>query len=560
MLLFANFAIVFNSGGYFSPNAAQNPLLNTWSLSVEEQFYLVFPIVLLVAWWLGSKLKRPIFIPVVIVALGAAISFGLAVLAASGWSPKAGAALISFYSPVTRVWEFAAGALLLLLTRKLSRSTPTRSVVLAILGLALMLISVFTISEGTPFPGAWTLLPVGATVLLLLAGETGSNFVSRALATRPMAYVGDRSYSLYLWHWPFIVFAMILWPGNELVVLVAVLLSIPVALASFRWVEQPLRLRREIRGWKFMGLIALVMVPPIALSQMLGFGARNDWGNSNITSARAAVNSAGEHLRGECVDDASIGGNNEFNAGACTLNPDATGTPIFLVGDSNSVIYSEALLDIAEEQGRPLVMHASALCPFIDVIRTSEHGEDADRACRDYYEQTMNDLTSAGAGTVVIGESSGYWYEENLDIVESSVSSDPGDSDRSSLLRSGLTSTVNTLENAGLQVILVTPNYQFRNSVSLELCNTLGLIRGTCPGSVTEASALQGQMLAKADVTDVAQTLAVPLIDVSELQCPRGVCGPMSNGMPVYLDASHLSPSLLALSAPQFAEAFKQSK
>ena len=556
MLLFANFAIVFNSGGYFSPSAEQNPLLNTWSLSVEEQFYLVFPVVLLLAWWVGAKLKKTISVSFLIVLLGACVSFGLAVLASSGWSPQVGAALISFYSPVTRAWEFAAGALLFLLTRGISRSRPASAAVIGILGLLLLLLSVFVITEATPFPGVWTLLPVSAALLLLLAGELGSNVISRVLASKPLAYIGDRSYSLYLWHWPFIVFALILWPHNQLAVLLAVLASIPISLASFAFVEQPLRLRRGIRGVKFWSLVAVVVIPPIIVSQFLGFGARNSWGNERVSSAVELRATTGQALREECVDDASIGGNNVASIDSCIFNGAATGAPIYLVGDSNSAIYADALMGLAEESGRPLILRAAALCPFIEIRRLSVHGSAADKACQDFYARTVEEIAAAQGGTVVIAESSGYWYETNLQIEAVASEGSTAEGSRSEVLSRGLESTVKRLQAEGNQVVLVTPNYQFDRVVSLEKCTNIGLITGACPGSLAESEAEPGQVEAKSSVSAVGAQLGIPVIDVADLQCPEGSCGPSSNGMPTYIDASHMSPSLLALASARFARAF----
>ena len=98
--------------------------------------------------------------------------------------------------------------------------------------------SLWLISETTVFPGPWTLLPVAGTVLLLLAG-THRNAVSQVLGTNPMVKVGDWSYSIYLWHWPFIVFAIYLWPFNSYSAVVAALISLAPALASYRWSNNP---------------------------------------------------------------------------------------------------------------------------------------------------------------------------------------------------------------------------------------------------------------------------------------------------------------------------------
>lgn len=558
MLFLANVAIAFNSGDYFSPNAAHNPLLNTWSLSVEEQFYILFPLILFLAWRFGKHHGRSQLFAFVTIALLAIISFGIALMASLGWSPSPGAALVGFYSPVTRAWEFAAGALLFLVTNRAMQKRQLLSMILSMVGAILLIVSVFSISEKTPFPGLWTLLPVTATLLLIWSGEIGYGPINAVLCSKPLSYVGDRSYSLYLWHWPLIVFAAILWPENGWVILGALALSLPISWASYQYVEQPLRHRTGIRRSHLIGIVVLFVAPPIALSQLLGFGARNDWGSDRITEARVTSEEIRQLFRGECVDDASIGGNNRRAAEDCILNPDASGAPIFLVGDSNSIIYSEVLLLVAEELNRPLYISASALCPFIDIYRKSDRGVNSDKACREYYETTLNYITSQGEGTVVIAESSGYWYESNLEIESGSTHFNLRVNEPSQVLKSGLRSTISSLEQAGLSVFLLTPNFQFFENVSAERCSNIGLLQSSCPSSVPQSTAEPMQFQAKNDVISVANETRSPYIDVSEIQCPQEICAPTSAGLPVYMDSSHMSPKLLTKLEAQFLDKFSR--
>lgn len=234
----ANIVIARNTGGYFDAPAEQNPLLNTWSLSVEEQFYLVFPLLMVAALLVWRRSAPWRWLPLVVVGLTGLVSFALTL-----WSQTpAGQSVtwLNFYSPFTRSWEFAAGSVLALATWQRNPVSRTWGSSLAVVGGIGLLVSAFTISKDTPFPSAWTLIPVVATGLLLVAGDAHGRR-SRLLASPVMVRVGDWSYSLYLWHWPFIVFAIALGLRETGWLVLAAALSVVPAVVSYQFVEQPLR-------------------------------------------------------------------------------------------------------------------------------------------------------------------------------------------------------------------------------------------------------------------------------------------------------------------------------
>ena len=239
MLFVANIVIAYTTGNYFDAPAESNPLLHTWSLSVEEQFYFIFPATL-VAVWSISRLRSSKHAASITIALISLFSFGLALMGSRGYGYLLGnnAWLIEFYSPFTRIWEFGVGALVALTGIAAANGRNSRrsfATPLAATGTVLLLAGFFTINSATPFPGPWTLLPVMGTLCLIVAGKT-PNFVSQWISTKPMVKIGDWSYSLYLWHWPFIVFAILIWPGSWIAPLAAAFcLSFQQFSVTTRW-------------------------------------------------------------------------------------------------------------------------------------------------------------------------------------------------------------------------------------------------------------------------------------------------------------------------------------
>jgi len=212
--LFVPNLVFWNEVGYFDVAAEFKPLLHLWSLGVEEQFYLVWPILLYAAYRLGR--------PVLLISVIVACSFLYSVYAV--WSGDVGAA---FYSPLSRLWELGVGGLLALI--------PHRRVKYAdVVGIFLIAACAFLYTQGTSFPGIAALGPVLGAALVIMSR-------SSALAAKPLVWVGLISYPLYLWHWPLISFAAIRSADSELNRLALVALSVLLAWITFKFIELPIR-------------------------------------------------------------------------------------------------------------------------------------------------------------------------------------------------------------------------------------------------------------------------------------------------------------------------------
>jgi peptidoglycan/LPS O-acetylase OafA/YrhL len=229
VVFFASNVLFWREDGYFAAAAELKPLLHTWSLAVEEQYYLLFPIFLLLLWRFG---RQPVFWTVIAVAVASLL------LAEWGWRNMPSA---NFYLAPTRAWELLAGSICAFMTvGKPQRSSNMLSAV----GLAMIVFAIFVYDEGTPFPSVYALVPVVGTMLIILFAAEGT-WVAKLLSLRAFVGIGLISYSAYLWHQPLFAFARLrslTEPGHMLMGALAVA-SLLLAWATWRYVEQPFRKR-----------------------------------------------------------------------------------------------------------------------------------------------------------------------------------------------------------------------------------------------------------------------------------------------------------------------------
>jgi peptidoglycan/LPS O-acetylase OafA/YrhL len=225
---------------YFDLEVELMPLLHTWSLGVEEQFYILFPPILLAL----HRWCRPYLMPVLAVFALISLYFSQVWLAEQSKQ--------SFFFPTSRAFELLIGSLCVGLEGRLRLSQSIKQVVSTV-ALGAMVLGFFVINERSAFPGVLALLPCLSTAALLLTRDA---WVNRLISVRPLTWFGDLSYSLYLWHWPILVFTWVLFPSNVFAVIVAVLLSIAVSALSYRYIERPFLEKQPKRLFLKAGIVS----------------------------------------------------------------------------------------------------------------------------------------------------------------------------------------------------------------------------------------------------------------------------------------------------------------
>ena len=258
--LFLSNVVFWRQKGYFDQSSELNPILHTWSLAVEEQYYVLFPIFLVLAWRFG---KNRVFWMIVLMA---AISL---LLSEWGWRNKGTA---NFYLAPTRAWELLAGSIAAFVIH--NRGVQKNNL-LALLGLAAIIFSIFSYNESTPFPSVYALVPVLGVILIVLYAEK-ETLAAKFLSTKVFVSTGLISYSVYLWHQP--VFAFFRIYTNQislhwLLTLVLIIITFLLSYVSWRFVEKPFRNRNFINKFLLFTLSFIALMSLFAIGYASKQGA-----------------------------------------------------------------------------------------------------------------------------------------------------------------------------------------------------------------------------------------------------------------------------------------------
>jgi peptidoglycan/LPS O-acetylase OafA/YrhL len=347
---------------YFGTSVQSSPFLHTWSLSVEEQFYLVWPLLLLVILRAGraagAQGRRFLLLALGLVTVSSlAVSLSLT----DQESPWA------YFSSASRGWELGAGALLAVAFPLLAGLPSRGRVTLRLAGLGLLVAAVATIDGDTPFPGWAATLPVLATVALVAAGH-GTDRVGRALAIRPLQAVGRLSYSWYLWHWPVLVLGAP-YAGRGVAARVALALAalVPAAL-THRYVENPIRQSKRLAASpaKTLGFAACFLAVAAGAGGLIHVRAAAALRDPRLHALTVARDDR-PPLADACAST-DLGLLEE----RCTSGDPAGQATILLIGDSHAAQWQPALDSAARRLGARLVTSVQGNCPSLGVAWSAE--------------------------------------------------------------------------------------------------------------------------------------------------------------------------------------------
>lgn len=533
----------WRSAGYFDTAAHEKWLLHTWSLGIEMQFYLLYPVFALLVWKLRAGAKT------------FAWSLVLVFMLSLGWSLfiSSSKPTAAFYLLPTRGWELAMGGLVFLLGRKPRGWLEGKGLPLYAAGLLLWLIGFILIDNHMPWPSGWAIFPALGTALIILAQQESSRLMVNPLAQ----WLGNISYSLYLWHWPLVVilyFADLQQQWGW--VIAGLLLSMLLGQLSYQLIENPVRRGltsvRMSRQVLALGLAGLTLGMTAASVRLMVFEGRLP---DAVERASAETRNL-DPRRKECFEQAT-----EKGSPGCIYGADEVGA--ILLGDSHAGSTITALGVAAEAHGTGTLLYGMHSCPTLDgAVATGPNP----LACRTFNEWAFAKMTAhPGIPLVLVSRTAAYLMGPNepdlahevpnIDVLFGKRYESRLDPEYIREFQDVLTSTACRLAEER-PVFLMRPVPEFGTNIYRTL--TLNHYRGVDAGDVrmpiTEYHERNRYVWAAQD--EAARKCGVKILDPTPYLCDEEYCYGSRDGRPLYYDDDHLNEYGNRFLVPMFAEVF----
>ena len=539
--------VLWKTTGYFDTAASYKILLHLWSLGIEEQYYIFWPLFVL----LFRRILKSIF-PLILIFTIASFALNVAMVSTR---PTA-----TFYLPLTRFWELLIGVVLAYLgifrpaavDGLLGRFVPSRQIptTQSVLGVLCLLYGLAALSRNNQFPGWWALLPTLGTFLLISAGPEA--WINRRILSHPFpVFIGMIGYPLYLWHWPLLVFLRILSDGTppKYIRFLAMLVAVVLAWLTYRFVEVPIRFRRVssrsrlVLAVSLLGVLASIGVYGYAISK-----------NPRVLSARFGGADYGVRLDALQEVNPECKKNYPFATDFCQLSHPEAPPTVALFGDSHAIHFYGAMKSYFDHRGENLLALAEGDClPFYDVnVKVSSHQA---KNCPLLNNRALDQaMGTSSIHTIILSAYSVFAVTgTNFALVDKSDDHKsledmrhPRERSNATIYRDGLRRTVKRALEAKKQVVFVldTPELDFEPS-SCVVHRPLSL-RGNGlrqPCSMDLRTVYERQSVSRKLITDtLAEFPEVKILDPLAILCHGDICLAGMDGTAFYLDRNHLLP------------------
>ena len=525
ILYVSNLWFAFQATDYLGEDTNADPFLHTWSLSVEEQFYLIWPFLILLA-TLKKTGSNQSFKLTILIGSVFVISFFSSLIMGGIYQPWA------FFGSPFRAWEFATGALgFLLVHRKIHLPEPIHTLGVSV-GIGAILLAGILYDKSTPFPGLYALLPTAGTLLVLIGDHQKNWFVD--LSQIPwIRWLGDISYSLYLWHWPLIVIPLSLTGElslGERMGLVAV--SLALGNFSYKYIENPIRFNQKLARSTFKGLAlgATLTIFGISLTFTLRSFTKAELNTplqKDILAARSLIPTV--------YQDGCHASYAEILFSECSYGEPSSPKTLVLFGDSHAAQWFPAIEAFSKQHGYRLVSLTKSACPAAHIIPYNTAYGRSYTECGAWQELVLERIAKERPLLVILSNSSSY-----------SGTGEDSNSNPEWWIQ-GMKETLATIQRTGAQVAIIRDTPSF--SQDIPICLSRAAWTGT-PLSNCDDPKIQvlNQTFFAFDQEAASDFPTVHFMDFSITLCPEDKCPARINGHTGYRDHHHLAiPTVLDL-------------
>lgn len=518
----SNYLFASRAADYFHFNDSPSPVLHFWSLSVEEQYYFGLPLLLIPLLLCFPKHRTGASCILLLVAFTVSLIFCLF----ESQSNPTGA----FFHTQSRIWQLALGGIVGINFERIGVIPEvTRAALVYLGGTAFVICAVFY-NNDMSYPGAWSIAPTFASALLLI-GLSESSRLAAILSAKPITAIGDRSYSLYLWHWPVLAIAMELWPESSIAEILAVPIFIAIAYVSYAKIEKPIHESKALSTLTIP--IAAVNILAVCASAFLLASVPAP---PTATRRAEAIKTASSDFSRLYTDHCHLTFD-ETRSPPCVYGKFDSSRTVVLFGDSHAAQWFDALEKAATSAGWKLIARTKSSCPSNDAGMWLAPMKRFYSACDQWRRNVLDELKAIHPNLVIIANSShynGFLYDRSANARISQTRSPD-------VWRKSTLTMIEKLRDIGSPVVTIKDNPRMLDSYKLCLSYSDACGRA-------RDSAIAGMDLSKDTITNAGARQ----LDLNDRICDASWCPATINGSIIYQDDHHLTASFAQTFWPDF--------